>query len=492
MATMDRGEKLRVHRGVAWVALASSAVALLDAVGLWIILRTWISPSEFGVASLAVTLFPILDLASDVGLTAAVIQRSDLDKDRLSTVFWLNVALSTAIALLLFPAGHLLAAFHDQPILATLVAAYGIKLMLQNVASIPNALMRRDLRLKELSIIRIFANLAEFAGKVGFAAAGFGVWTFLLAPLCRVTVSTIGLQLRNPWVPKLVLRIRETRGMLHFGLRTTASQILFLFYSNVDYQVVGKFFGTTALGFYRWGFELVLEPVRIISGVATEVAFPLYARLQRRREALAEQLVAFTRQNLVLVIPFLGLILISADDILTVLMGAEWVGAATTARILCVIGLLRAVSLLFIPLLDAQGYPGRTMAYSGLTAVILPIAHVSSAAWLGDEVGYASVAIGWVAGYPFAFALLVYLSLRTIDLPLSVYAARVGGVLVCGVIALVVGLAARWIAIDASPGLRLLAVAAGFVLIFGVLLSRYQGISLRKLRAALRDPAAAP
>ena len=47
-----------------------------------------------------------------------------------------------------------------------------------------------------------------------------------------------------------------------FGLKSSGSQILFYFYTNVDYPIVGAFFGPTALGIYRAAYEIVLEPVR--------------------------------------------------------------------------------------------------------------------------------------------------------------------------------------------------------------------------------------
>ena len=86
----------------------------------------------------------------------------------------------------------------------------GGKLIFQNVYFMPSALMKRELRFRELSIIRIVANLVEFAAKVGFAAAGFGIWCFVFGPLGRVLVTGIGAQICHPWRPKAVLKLRET------------------------------------------------------------------------------------------------------------------------------------------------------------------------------------------------------------------------------------------------------------------------------------------
>src|SRR5262249_12404680 len=158
------------------------------------------------------------------------------------------------------------------------------------------------------------------------------------APLCRVLVTGVGIQLRRPWRPRWILRLRDASAYVSFGLKSSASQILFFFYTNVDYQVVGKFFGATALGYYRWAYELVLEPVRLISDVTVVIAFPVFARLRHKRDALVAQFISFTRQNLIAVLPFLVVIVLAPEEILHVLLGPRWVEAARGARILAGVG----------------------------------------------------------------------------------------------------------------------------------------------------------
>src|ERR1044072_3317494 len=87
-----------VNRGLAWLGMASSLVGILDLVAILVILNTWISAEEYGIATKCVWIFPILDQATDLGLSAAVIRRADNSDSKISTVFWINMG----IALLLF------------------------------------------------------------------------------------------------------------------------------------------------------------------------------------------------------------------------------------------------------------------------------------------------------------------------------------------------------------------------------------------------------
>ena len=68
--------KQDVNRGLAWIGLASSLVGVLDFVAILVLLAFWITPEQYGTATLAVAAFPILDQLTDLGLSAAVIQRS--------------------------------------------------------------------------------------------------------------------------------------------------------------------------------------------------------------------------------------------------------------------------------------------------------------------------------------------------------------------------------------------------------------------------------
>ena len=497
---MHGNTKKVVNRGLAWAGAASSLVWILDIVSYFVILKFWISDAEYGVAALAITLFPVLDLATDIGLSAAVIQRDDHSERKLSTVFWINLTMSIlVVGILAVGVGPLLGWLHGHAVIGLLLTAYGAKLLWQNGYLIPAALMRKQLRFRELQTIRAVANVAEFAGKIGFAAGGFGVWCFVLGPLCRVVVTGIGVQLRCPWRPRCTIGMREALDWAVFGLKTSASQILFHIYTNLDYQVVGYFFGERATGLYKFAYDLALEPCRMISETLHQIAFPAYVRLKRNRKQLVEQLISFTRLTMVVMLGFLGILFITVEDIL-LLWDERWLPAASVARILCMVGVLRALSYVVPPLLDAVGRPGLTLIYTACAAIVLPLFFVAGAYWLGnvdgpawlgfppgETIGYLSVAAAWIIGYPIAFAVLVIMALRMLELSLSEYLKRVGGVALCaGVATIAAGIVRYWL-LDMGVGVRLLGGGVVMVGVFLGLLAYWQGIHWRSVVAGLRS-----
>ena len=87
------GMSTRVNRGLAWIGVASAVVGICDLVAIVLILKFWVSKELYGIATMAAFLFPILDQATDLGLTAALVQRDDVDEEKASTVFWIAAAL---------------------------------------------------------------------------------------------------------------------------------------------------------------------------------------------------------------------------------------------------------------------------------------------------------------------------------------------------------------------------------------------------------------
>lgn len=481
----------RVNRGLAWLGFASTAVGLLDVVALLIILNNWVSGAEYGIATLCLWMFPLLDQATDLGLSAALIQRDDHTEQRVSTVFWVNVILSFVLFGILGIAAPILSTIYDHAIVGYMLLGYGVKLLLQNGYLIPLAMLKREMRFRELSIVKILANLAEFVGKIGFAWAGFGIWCFVLGPLARTIVYVIASQVAAPYRPRRLFNLREAKDYVIFGMRSSGSQILYYFYTNIDYPIVGYFFGPWALGLYKIAYEIVLEPVRIMSNVVVDIAFPAFARLRHDKAQLVRQFVSFTKLNLITVLSYAAVVFVAAPEVLSVLF-PDLTAAAPAVRILCAVAVLRAVGYVVPPLLDGIGRPERTLTYMTCAAITMPLMYWLGANALGDVVGFESVAIAWAVGYPIAFAVLVYMATQTIEWSALKYLRAVAGVATCLLAAGGVAAAVRYALHEQSAGIRLLGTAGTVVFASGFLLAYTQGLTLRSAFRSMREPPKGP
>src|SRR5687768_16709448 len=135
----------KIRRGTAWVGIASGLSGTLDLVTTVTCLWLWLSPAELGVATLAGAMLPVLERFAGLGMTAAMVRQDDGDRRTLSTMLWIAVASSCAVLAGVIVLGPRIADIFGEPIIAGLLCGYGVRLVLQNVHAVPEALLRRAL-----------------------------------------------------------------------------------------------------------------------------------------------------------------------------------------------------------------------------------------------------------------------------------------------------------------------------------------------------------
>ena len=232
--------------------------------------------------------------------------------------------------------------------------------------------------------------------------------------------------------------------------------------------------------------------MKTIANVVIDVAFPTFARLRDDTVGLKAQFLRFTRLNLIAVLPFVVLIMLIAPEFLHLAYGGgKWSSAqleqcAEAARVLCLVGLLRALGYIGPPLLDGIGRPALTLRYMACASILVPGMFVVCANVLGARFGMLSVAIGWAIGYPLAFLVLSYLVLKAIDLRLREYLRASVGIVGCALGGLVLGYGASLVTSGQGDGVRVAAISAGALLGTFGLLATWQKITPRSIAASMK------
>lgn len=479
-----------INRGVLWTGAGQAIIAVADLISLWLVLAKWVSATEYGTAMMAYAWFTLLDTAADMGVASAVIARGDADRRRLSTVFWFNMMVSGGMFAALCVVGPLYGHYLGYPVVGGMLIAYGGKLIIQNAYSIPLALMRKNLQFPEVARARVIAHLGESLIRPILAANGLALWCFTLAALSRATIFAIVIAARHRFVPMLVFRPQEIRDYIAFGWRNASAGLLYHFYTNIDYVVVTKIFGPVGNGIYSLAYQIILEPVRMITNVVSEVAFPAFAKLHANSNRLATQFIHFTRLNLLGVLPFLLVLFLLAPEMTRLFSHGKWTTAqlqtaADVLRVLCIVGVLRPLGFLGPPLLDGIGQPGKTLRYMLSCAVLMPVLYWTAGRVFGPTLGVKAVAWGWALGYPLPFTVLLVMVARAIALPLPTYTRRVAEILACALM----GLAAGWLALAAMPTAGVWArVAVGIGASLGAMLLAVRvglGMSVRAIRKSM-------
>lgn len=360
----------RVARAAAWNGAHTVVTRLLNIVITAIVLRL-MTPEDFGVFAVAVTVFVVVSALSELGLSICL-ARADVDPDEIGpTVALLSLLVSGTFALLLFAAAGPLARAVGAPDATDPLRVLSLCVLLIGVFTVPCGLIMREFRQEANLVATLVSSVPGSALLIVMAANGDGAmafaWSRVLGQVVFGCVLTI--YARKLYVPKLDRR--HLGPVLRFGLPVAGAGLLQQVLLNGDYLFVGYLLGAEKLGIYMLAFNVGSWATAVLASVINNVAMPAFSR----EKADPERLRAALRTAVVLVgmvaFPLATVTLVLAGPLVHTLYGATWDDAAPVLQLLSVYGALFAFSLLFGQITIALGRPGRLFVTQAVWLVCL-------------------------------------------------------------------------------------------------------------------------
>src|SRR3989339_222470 len=193
--------KIRAFKGVFTLTFRRLILKIIDTVGLIFLARA-LTTDAFGVFGIiSFVVFTFLSFFSDVGFGAALIQkREDLTDDDTRTTFTIQQSLVTLLLVVAWLTSPLIANFYklgDQGV--WLIRVLSGSLFLTSFKTIPSILLERELKFERLIIPEILETITYNAIAVYMAIHGYGVWSLVIAILCRTAIGAVALNLLSPW-----------------------------------------------------------------------------------------------------------------------------------------------------------------------------------------------------------------------------------------------------------------------------------------------------
>ena len=160
----------RTARGGVLIA-ASQGIKFCIGLGGAVILARLLTPVDYGLIGMVAIIFNFVSMFQYLGLSTATVKWSDLNHQQVSTLFWLNIALSVAIMLVTVGSAPLVAWFYKEPRLIWIIAGYAISILFTGLYIQHEAILSRQMRFAAIAVIDIAAIAI---GMISGCAISFG------------------------------------------------------------------------------------------------------------------------------------------------------------------------------------------------------------------------------------------------------------------------------------------------------------------------------
>lgn len=405
-------ENLRrdVLRGLRWVAGGRIAAQIFTWLSTLVVIRL-LEPADYGLMTLATIFIGFLKLFSELGLAPAVIQAKEIRQDQLQDVFGTILLLNFSITTILFTAAPSVSAFFDEPMLSEVLRLLSLQFLLNSFGVLPEALLRRRMEFRGLSLWRLVAAVCSSVLTIVLAWKGYGVWSLVWGNLLNFGLRSAFATLILRWIPIPRLRIRNVVHLVHFGGLVSVAGILDMVSRRADSFIIGKALGKESLGFYSVGLHLAWLPMERVSEVLNQVSLPAFSRIQSDPSLSAQQFLKASRIGTFFAVPVSWGMASVAPEAIPLILGSQWTMAILPFQIVCLVMPLRIVATVLEPMLQGGGYAKLTLMNACRTLGVMIIAFL-----VGSRAGIVGVSLAWLLAWPLVFNFNLGRSLPMLNL----------------------------------------------------------------------------
>jgi teichuronic acid exporter len=384
--------------GFRWTA----SVRLLSQIITWaitLIVIRLLTPADYGLLAMATVFVSVLAMFSEMGLGAAVVQKADVDVPLLRRVFGVVLVIHLSLAALLALSAPLIASFYGEPRVLPVLQVLSLQFVLAGFAVIPDAQLQRRMEFRNRSLLDLSSAVLASVTTLAMALNGAGVWALVAGSLLSQAWKTIGINWLSPFRYWPDFSLSGIRSMLRFGGQIAASQLCWMFFSQVDVLLCAKLLGKEVLGFYSVAMHLASLPNQRISGLVNQVAFPAFSSMQKDIERVGANTLAGVRILSFFAFPILWGVSSVAPDVVDVILGSKWSAAAVPLQVLGLVMPLRMMGNFVQVAVQGVGRSDIVLRNAMTAALIAPIAFFAGIHW-GGLLG---LSLAWLVVSPLVF-----------------------------------------------------------------------------------------
>lgn len=357
-----------------------------------IVLARMLTPQDYGLIGMVAIVVGFLGMFQYLGLSTATVKWSELNHQQVSTLFWMNLALSATITLVTLAAAPLAVWFYREPRLVGIMIGYAIATLVTGLVIQHEAILIRQMRFAVIAVIEISAMAIGLASAIVAAYFGARYWALVINQLVLALVTTIGMWSACRWRPSLPALSDGVRSMLSYGGNLTGFNMMSYFARNMDNLLLGKVWGAYQLGVYSRAYQMLLMPLSQINAPLMSVAVPALSRLSDSPARYRAAFLKIVEKIAMITMPGVVFMIATSDWLVLFLLGPKWHDTGRIFMLLGIAALMQPVTRATHWLFTTQGRASELFVWGVISALIAVASIVVGLPWgaFGVAAGYAA------------------------------------------------------------------------------------------------------
>lgn len=379
--------------------MSTQSVVQLLSIAATVVLARLLTPSDFGVVALGVSIAGLLSLVASVGVGANLVRRKSGVEEAASTYYWALAVASIALVGALIVLAPFAVNLAGQPESALAVQAMAVCLPPALLTTVVQSILRWRLNWGRYNITVWAPALTLVVVEVALALAGWGYWAVVVGLSVSAWVGLISAHLAAGWWPAARFNVGHIRSDLGMTGSLWSQQFLTFVQRNSDYWAVSAFLGAETLGVYYVAFVLPSVIRQRVTSVSRATLLAVLSRCADDDEMFRRIWSRTSLMQLFVGSPaLLGLAAVGAP-VIELFFGSRWSEGAQVVPWICLAALVELYVVGPAMAAVVKGLAKLSLVVAALRTTLTVAAVFVAAALTRDMAVVAiAVAIGHLAG----------------------------------------------------------------------------------------------
>lgn len=301
---------------------------LLRVMGLasTMVLARLLMPEDFGVVAAVTALVAILNGFFEFGFNLALIRAKEDRREDYDTAWTMRILKSAAFGLLVVGASPFVAAYAQDPALVAISVVLGTGLIIRGFDNIGTVRYERQMQHDRLFAVRLYPRLVGVVATVSLAFWLRSYWAIVLGAFVQQVAHTLFSFVLCDFRPRL--RLQGAAALWNFSKWILVSSISRQIYGALDRFALSGLVSKRDLGYFSVSSSLAAMVSSEMVGAVGSALIPGYAKMQDEPGRLRAAFVSSQGALVALLLPVTLALVLLAEPVTAVVLGARWVEAA--------------------------------------------------------------------------------------------------------------------------------------------------------------------
>jgi lipopolysaccharide exporter len=318
------GTRNRLLVGGSWLIAVQAVERVFGLVSVAIVARV-LTPTDFGVVAVAMTVVAAVELTSAFGFDWALVRYRELSADHLNTAWTLRVLMGLGSFVALGLLGPPAAAFYRLPPLRSVLLVLGLASFVGSLENIGTVYFRREFAFHKEFLLRVSTKLSGFVVTIALALVYRSYWALVVGTLALRASSMVVSYLLHPFRPWPTLV--HARELLGFSSWLLLGNIVGYCRERFSSMYLGRVFGPHVTGLFAVAWELSSVPLTAVAGPINRVAYSKYSEDIRANRSLTHSYLEIASLIWMISLPMCAGLIAVAPEVVRLLLGPKWEGA---------------------------------------------------------------------------------------------------------------------------------------------------------------------